>query len=970
MFNLGKFQILQREANGDVWRTLDYTRPFGGRDALDLTLDSASIEVADLPDEKAFEPFTLCRFVAWQNESYNWGIPSISRDQALVRYYVTANCTAELSGFGRNIYTHKMELVELSKLLEGEVCDNLTYRNKLKTKQVSQAVPVYPVITGYPIDGISEKKAYYTPIVRGGNFRFYQHEELFSKPVLVGETEDQLYFDGIRQLGVDLKDPVFIPETVNTVEIIYGFRVVIGSSEFLRYYSYTIQTTDALEYPAKYYTVYDALERLLTVYDTPIYGRSPKWKIDPTLDFLKDIDAPEFTLTNGTLFDNLVIIAGFVHAIPRLVIDPDTMPTEIVFNAPVTERANMITFDFLGGKDQWTSDAPFKKQTKGSFYDSNEYFYQVDGFLQNVSVSNGFGKRNFDDEQIGTNRYPYVAVGKLGGIQYGTKAVTSSSPTIETDSAVFILPTPAQIITRIIGRFGDNTVNLTGYLFESEAYELLSDFGAQMSKQYAIRWTKGSDMIDGFTFSQDEIFSLQKQYAIQSIFAAEGVTVEESQIPLISFYVEYIPIVNARYKQRRPIARYNAQTRMLQESPMTKIYNQSGNILDAISLGQNMRGVAARLGNEIRTSTFYCDLFKIPKCGDLFEGDYVGAVDWNIDVNTVRVTVTTTPNFNMLSQFLALNSNYRIYDVAKDTAQERDMNFSTTVWIGTGGAGSANLPTPEEPSIYRDPETAVSDVEWIGWTFKHSLYDWKNRPFAAAVTTYGKSGDAIKQLTMPLTAFAVGNSIAFTVPFKDAYSAGVKSVKNPINDNRRIARNVPYGDVYGEIDSIQIDLIGGVKQGTDLPSALPFDLPDAVIEPRYYMTGARRVIKKDSGEILNITKQIHFRTIDPECVIGSQLTQSNALVRDLVAVPDPIAVLLTEPVNQFAQKIEGGAEVPMFVNIGSGRGGFSLLFRGDVPAGTWKGLAVIDPETRELYIGYNGDISSETGFPIIKFRYA
>lgn len=963
MFNLGKFQILQREANGDVWRTLDYTRPFGGRDALDLTLDSASIEVADLPDEKAFEPFTLCRFVAWQNESYNWDIPSIPRDQALVRYYVTANCTAELSGFGRNTYTHKMELVELSKLLEGEVCDNLTYRNKLNTQRAPQTAPIYPTITGNPNIKPTQIRAYYSPLIKGQVHRFFSQEEMFSDKLL--PTGAGIRFDGVDQGETELN--IYIPETVSVVEVYYTF-VTIGAIDTT--YTYTMQTTSVQEYPAKSYTLYDALERLLNVYDTPIYGRALKWKIDPALDFLKDIDAPEFTLTNGTLFDNLVIIAGFVHAIPRLVIDPDTMPTEIVFDAPVTERANMITFDFLGGKEQWTSDAPFKKQTKGSFYDSNEHFYQVDGFLQNVSVSKAAGKRSIVGRQIGTNRYPYVYIKEYPYTEYEYKAVTSTSATIDADSGVFILPSPAQLVVKLSGKYKNQTVNLDEFLYESEAYKLLSDFGEQTSKQYALRWTVGSDTIDGLTFVEDQIFAAQKKYAIQSVFAAKGVEVPDDEVPQVSLYVEYVPIVNARYKQRRPLARYNAQTRKLQESPMTKIYNQSGNILDALSLGQNMRGVAARLGNEIRTSTFYCDLFNIPKCGDLFEGDYIGAVDWNIDVNTVRVTVTTTPNFNMLSQFLALNSNYRIYDVATDTAQERDMNFSTTVWIGTGGTGSVELPAPEEPSIYRDPESPVTDVEWIGWTFKHSLYDDRNRPSAAAVTTYGTSGEIIKQLTMPLTAFAIGNSIAFTVPFKDAYSAGTKSVEDPTSSSKRISRDVPYGDVYGEIDSIQVDLIGGVKSGVELPNSLSFELPDAVFEPRYYMQGARRLIRKDSGEVLNITKQIHFRSIDPAYVIGSQLTQANALIRDFNAVPDPIAVLLTEHVNQFAQKIDGGTEVPMTVNIGSGRGDFSLLFTGDVPAGTWKGLAVIDPETRELYIGYNGDISSETGFPVIKFRYA
>lgn len=954
MFNLCRFEMQQQTASGTEWVWLNADRPKTARSTLDLSLDTASVKITDSDVETAYKPFTLCRFVAWESEV--WDINNVP-DNARKWYWVVSSDSVELMNFGAKRYTHSIQLVELTKLAEGVTCDNLTFTTPLIKNYVTlsqkNAKPVtgsdfYPEIVFLLESGIYVPKVIYfsdqtytllppqkllpikpdlplewtytdKDIIPQGNYpdQMPNPQITITKPD--GTTDTLLYYDKGTSFETYQDLPDFKPyqfTQTGTHKIQYSISAVdragTAATNIITYYVTSVNLTNA----PKPKSVYDCLDRLIRVYNTPISGKAPAWVLSPDLDFLKNVPAPEFRLTRGTLFENLLIVLLYANGIPRIEYDEST------------GKANVINATFLGGSNAWRGTAG-GLQTKGSSYAGEEYFSAIDGYAQNVSVSNG-------SSQLGTVRAPYRGFSQTEG-----KAVTSLEARITSDNAIIKLPTPAQIVTKLVCILpSGQRVDVTEFLFESKEYEILSNFSGTpvVSKQYAIRWTFNGDVIDGLSFKAEELLPIAETYAIQSILALLGYTLSDADIPKLAFYVEYIPFVAARYVQKKPYARYVGGK--LDESPMTKIYNQNESVVDAIALGENMRGVVARIGNEVKTRTFYCSLNDIPTPGELFEGDYIGIVDWEIDAKQCRVTVTTSPDFNMWSEYLALNSQFRLFDVSERQAIERRSNWSTYVWIGLRGDA---LPNVEVPTAW-----SIRPGNWLSGTLQPSQSVTDPITFAN-ITGYEKDGTKIQTLTLPVASFAIGTSIAMSiVGIEDNFGAGSRSA---LQGGKYIAQHVPYANDYGEIDELEAQFCAnGVPQ-----SNTAFDLPAIYLSADGALLPERHQMQKDSSEIMLITKQIHFRTVRKEIVIGNQITRANALIRDLNGIPDAVAVFVSEPVNQFAQTVDGDSGS---ITVSEEFTGNTVSVSFPVPQKDYAGVAVINPNTKELYFGVNVKIVS------------
>lgn len=962
MFNLCRFEMQQQTANGMEWVWLNADRPKTARSTLDLSLDTASVKITDSDVETAYKPFTLCRFVAWESEV--WDINNVP-DNARKWYWVVSSDSVELMNFGAKRYTHSIQLVELTKLAEGVTCDNLTFTTPLIKNYVTLSEKKAKAVTGadfYP-DVIFVRNSgpqvlcftnreysivsptFLLPIKADKiGFWTYSDKDIIPEPFFPGRmpnptvtiTKPDGTIDTILFYSGDSFETYQNDDTFKLYQFsqsgLYKFEFAVTAIDIgantarsrVTYYVTVVNLTNA----PKPKSVYDCLDRLIRVYNTPLSGKAPAWVLSPDLDFLKNVPAPEFRLTRGTLFENLLIVLLYANGIPRIEYDEST------------EKANVINATFLGGSNAWRGTAG-GLQTKGSSYAGEEYFSAIDGYAQNVSVSNG-------SSQLGTVRAPYRGIAQTEG-----KAVTSLEARITSDNAVIKLPTPAQIVTKLVCILpSGQRVDVTEFLFESKEYEILSNFSGTpvVSKQYAIRWTFNGDVIDGLSFRAEELLPITETYAIQSILALLGYTLADADIPKLAFYVEYIPFVAARYVQKKPYARYIGGK--LDESPMTKIYNQNESVVDAIALGENMRGVVARIGNEVKTRTFYCSLNDIPTPGELFEGDYIGIVDWEIDAHKCRVTVTTSPDFNMWSEYLALNSQFRLFDVSERQAIERRSNWSTDVWIGFRGDA---LPNIEVPTAW-----SIRPGNWLRGTLQPSQSVTDPITFAR-ITGYEKDGTKIRTLTLPVASFAIGTSIAMSIiGIEDNFGAGSKSV---LQGGKYIAQPVPYANDYGEIEDLEAQFCAnGVPQ-----SNTAFDLPAVELPADGALLPERHQMQKDSSEIMLITKQIHFRSVRKEIVIGNQLTRANALIRDLNGIPDAVAVFVSEPVNQFAQTVNGDSAA---ITVSEEFTGNTVAVSFPVPQKDYAGVAVINPNTKELYFGVNTKIVSgqKPQDVIFKFR--
>ena len=87
-------------------------------------------------------------------------------------------------------------------------------------------------------------------------------------------------------------------------------------------------------------TVSDVLQRIASVCETRRNGiEEPRFVIDPViLAKYNSLPCPEFGFSRQTLWEMLLQIGDYIHAIPRLISDVD-------------ENWNVVSFDFLGSQE-------------------------------------------------------------------------------------------------------------------------------------------------------------------------------------------------------------------------------------------------------------------------------------------------------------------------------------------------------------------------------------------------------------------------------------------------------------------------------------------------------------------------------------------------------------------------------------------------------------------------------------------
>ena len=674
----------------------------------------------------------------------------------------------------------------------------------------------------------------------------------------------------------------------------YGIRISISHTDT----TYTV-TASA---PSGTITPILTAEIKLTVEQAGNYVVPPRFKFrymdesDAHEIAIFDGLAPEFTFTRCTLRELLQTIGGAIHREPRL------DENNAIYFVPLggTERAI-----YRNRKDNYNIKElrfyPYMKKT--STWELEQACTRLDSYVDNLVNQISLG-----DATVGQ---PYLN---------GAQSLRTDSSYIRVNEESGIFPTVFPILK--INRFswvdieniaggGVKKYDITAFLFEKSVYDSqLSSYTTAypVSKAFGLYYTQGQKNIGGLFFENTEWTSgVLAQPAIVNILRA--VTgkdnllsgAEADDYAKLCFELEYTPIYSARVQHgKQYLGDYLV-------SPRTMAHNQSANQVEAQYYGENIKGMAQRLGNVEKAYTFFCEYAStIPTAGQMWDDDYcISDVAVELLADYFKVTVGLTKNFNRKSKYIGANSYRRIYEISERMVQERQSIYTDYLVVTDREA-----PAPEyAKNMFCDQYNFFNNLVQ---TFLQSSANATIKISSVLIQGKTKNGkETLPQVILPVIASAFGNVMEFSWEFKDNFSAGQRIVyQNNEGVTGYFTTEVQYCDYYGRMYYEDVILCSTLATACE-PDSFP-------LYEEYGSNGPIKMMKlpenctiikrKDSREALKENYSVEFNTDIKGVIIGSALPANNPLVSGLNPKAKAKLVILRTPVNKFSRKVNLSTE--------------------------------------------------------------
>lgn len=822
-----------------------------------------------------------------------------------------------------NFFTHKIALIERTKLLEGIYCQSLTFTNKLGQQWGEGNVddPINALVFLQAQDATDQdvesylENLYKTPIKAGTIFNLIGLREITNNiKTLLGDTDVinniNVYFETNTYLKAETDGQITeqyysvngtlpnIEYTINEIATIEYYIDAIkqygatGTQQHYVYQAKYIINTVENKYPTKPWTITSGINRVLDLAEPLYLGDTPRFVLNPVqAQKWENTPLPETTMTQCTLREQLQHIGNYVHAQARLggYLTESITYNGITYNAGYYE--NMIFFDEYGQEEESTLQGkPYvSNQIRHSI---NEYNTQIDTTAQNIVNTLDYGDgvvTSPDAQHFKTVRTEGVNV-RIGD---------NESTIIATELPIYDI---ISVKCKAFDTDEDDSVisvndvsefDITPFIFEAHEYNsVLSSYGGgyPYSKSYAIYYSQGEKNIKGLFFkATTEAGSILGDYvsnfSIVNILEAVAPDYDwkgyvTSKFPRLAFQVSYIPFFETRYSHTDGYV--SGQDRKM---PYTKIYNQSENVIEARFFGQNTKGIAMRLGNQEATRTYYLSSINdVAKVGTMLDGYYISQAVTEYMPQSIRCTVGLTKNFNRLSQNVGINSTKRVAEVSERQAYNRNILLKEYICIGS------NEELPFKPSELQ--ENANSTLDMIigeeptgeGTTPNGNRLPNSYLLTVADIRYQRKTKSNISQVKAPIVSSAFGNCMTFSWKMKDNYSAGEKITEL---DNGYWQRDVAYSDYYGRAYLLDFVLTDAISGEDELDSAMDVSITQQIGRYKKGGLGTRRileddthpyVLRKDSREIINVNVAIEYITNRQDLILGSALASCNPWV--------------------------------------------------------------------------------------------
>lgn len=902
------------------WQALSpWARPFTDGTALNDVLDAGCINLSLSSRYDPIKPFTPIRIIIAEN-----GV-EVNRIYRLVSSTKRTRRTFAPSVGAK--YDWTINTIELTKAMERRFIGTLTSTKYLHTDYAAGSVLAPAQTSGMAFSGdyvgcLTRLNAVYTPIA-GFQLDILSFRSIYALADSTGSGVTKLYYQwGTYPCNVHVVDEnktivydhtfsstsfgtqtITLPNTGNFTLTYSGKIDSKGTSAGASFSPIDFKVEFAISNftqiaPKTQPTITSVCQRLLSSgitrrvgIDTSAEIQKQEYVLDENFaQEYKNITAPEFSFTNCTLWDALSQVGGYIHAIPRLVPLSTTDDTHY-----------KVTFDKLGGSEQAPAMPPMIYQD--STIDSNEWCGKITSPAQNLC--------NTTDEGGAITEF---------GNDYITVRTEDGNIEINGDNVLIRTSLPIQQLIKLECGFipdynsGNTPVgDITAYAYEDAEYSVLSSYWGTAypySKAWALRWKQGGNIIDGLTFKQEGQTSVSEAFnntAIVNIINAKtGIglkpidTSNGEWYRRLAFKVTYVPIATARVEAVKPVLTDGGET------SNALVYNQGANVAETSFYGEKMRGAIARLGQDVEQRTYDIKTYsQMPKVGQILDGKYIATVDAEYDITRIRITVTLAKNFNQLSQFVGLNSNYRLYDISEKQSVERHIHYAERIIVGKSAYASrysyqsnGNTVVDTHNTILRYFTLMMKRTFDRGaWSADES--DYVINKIMCAFVSFDKF-NASDGILMPVVAFPFGNSICFNISFYDNYGAGFQSSNDFENEkNKATQRLVPYTDVYGEFSKMSLFMSDNawtpsLNEQKDGGKAMLY--PEGTLFSKYGFTTLEATgnlddyalkIDKDSREQIDISYQVHYVSDSDDIIVCPGLASFNPYVSKEEAILEP-----------------------------------------------------------------------------------
>lgn len=831
------------------------------RETLDETLDMSVMAINGISQKEPFEPFTK-----FKREILDYASGALLDT---IYRYCASDVVVQTTFGAKQLFRHNITLIEATKELERYVCDNLTITNPLfgestlEPKEVFPLEEISPPAGGVRLNWNYIDGKYYTPLINDSII------EIFALNSTYRNTNSEIPLNWSLKTdeeSVNGRASVYLNRGNSRTQVHVGDKIKINGNEILTLeyefdYKYdvanfydpyiTIEFTIASYFrsaPPVPYTITNVCNRIFSVTPTRLASENPKFKLSE--EFAKkheNINAPEFSFTQKTLFDALLEVGKSIQSISYIKIDPNN-----------DKDWTTIDFQFVGGNMPYSLE-----NTPYSAYQDNwsceQYCDCIDSTINNIMCS--------DVNKQGTLYEPYYG----GSIEARVESGELTEDTVELITSMPIGKLHKVIIKgETIGTSDD--YDITPFVFEKTNYEALSNYTvSERSKAFAVYYSYGQKNIKGLFYKiADAVSSALQNPAIQNIVAV--VSGRNVNIPYDKLYyqIEYTPFINARLKQ------YKSNVNST-KNRSTLIFNQQTNIPDSRAYGSNMLGTVARLGNTAPIITYLLtDYSLIPHVGQLSKnGYYVSIVELEYWEDYIKCTVTMSKDFNRLSEYVGIKSYERFYEVDPTMALDRFVNIDDFVVFST-----------EKKENNNSFITTYGIIK-----FADMFYQSTDEPVSIA-TVVNKESDStvISSVALSANSLGFGNSIALTASYQDNYAATSQIKSEQVgNINKLFGKPYQYSNVFGRIETCDITF----SLTANDTNSNNYNYPDlAGINPLGQLVQINNLqLEKDSREKINITYQMHFVADNSNIVIGQAMADNNSFIGANTNVPAKVAFL-------------------------------------------------------------------------------
>ena len=769
------------------------------------------------------------------------------------------------------LYSHTIQLIEPTKLLERNICDTMTVTNYLGHDYPVGGQIAQPTVTIANENWLySVAHFYHIPAETGTEYTIFNPMSMFNYDdgstqwspvpadgnVKVTDPDNIVVYNGVPDFTSGT--PVLLSkEGTYTIEGDLHFYAIAAGQRVDHTGSARWEvSTIAMIAKSTPWTITDVVNRILSAGETRRVSLAEggtdidkqKYLFDEEqANDYKNTPAPEFFFTRGTLRGALDTVGAFIHGIPRLQGDYQT-----------------IKYLELGKENPFTGKLPapiyVDEQIAG-----DEYANVLDSPAQNLL--------NTTDRASGAVVEPSADGWRALNSTGGEWLIAANTMTIITDTPIY----QVEKLELKLGASG-SALDVTAYLYEAAEYDVLSSYTGEAypySKGWALRYAQGGQEITGLNFVLDSALGgADQNYAIVNILQALGVNVNNgADFANNLFYrVTYIPIAELRVTQKKPYLTHNGAGSL--------ICNQGGNTIESEYYGQKLKGVIARIGNKVNRRTYIIRRLKnLPQIGQTFYPDGVPERITNVDreFNTayIKATVTSVPNFNRIAEYTGVNSNYRLYDISEKQSVDRFVHYEETCVISNSAIAETGNPMITANGILIYAIQFISRSNEVDNDYKVTAIEMQSK---AGRTIEDAASDVDNDTIAKSSAsFGFGNSLVFYSNMADNYGAGKQSTSYDLNgQTRRASRQVQYGDGLGNISTIDVSLAPNIAFNSG--GAFSYPEGNSGANP-YFSTGDYPFfISKDSREAMHFTYQLHHQADNFDIVIGNGLCKYNPLV--------------------------------------------------------------------------------------------